>query len=171
MACQHFVKDCTQQIDVAATSNLFRWPCPQLRSHISRSTSTNRGGWRRKLRFARIRGRNRKSPVKHDHFTELTQHDVFGFQVAIDHTVMMSVRDGVGNFQQNFKVLFNRLCLDDLIPWRSFHLLHGIERRSVCGLTEVMNRDDVGMNKVGRNQSFRKEHLATMPRHLTHLDV
>ena len=83
----------------------------------------------------------------------------------------MCVGDGVCNLQQDFQILFNRLRLDHFVPWRSFHLLHGIERRSVCGLTEVMNRDDVRMNKVRSDQSFREKHLASMPSHLTHLDI
>ena len=39
-----------------------------------------------------------QSPVHHEHFTEVTDHDVFRLEIPVNHTLVVGEGDGIADF-------------------------------------------------------------------------
>ena len=151
-----FIQHGSDQIDIAGRSDLFDGAGCHFRGHV---------GWRppHRIRFsnaARFAERFRglcKSPVHHQDFPELTQHDVFRLQVAVHNPACVSKPDGVSNTHQNVEILDHRLLLNHLEPGCPLDFLHGIEECTLRVGTDIVNRNNVRVIEVACHHCFGKE--------------
>ena len=110
-----------------------------------------------------MRSRNGQTPVQHKHFTELTQHNVFGLKIAIDHALMMSVRNCVAHLVKDVQIFLQRHFPDAFVPRNPVNSLHHIIRQTVGGLSQFVDRNNIGMHEVGSDQCLGKKHLSFLP--------
>ena len=91
-----------------------------------------------------------QSPVHDLHFAKCPDHDVGGFQVAMDHAATVRVRHRLTNLLKDTDQLatFVRRVFaigQQLRQRLTLHQLHGKERSLVRELPEFINRSDAGM--------------------------
>ncbi len=102
-----------------------------------------------------------EAPVHHEDFAEGSNHEIGGFQVAVDHAAVVSEGDGVADFlkdgeERGERVAFEGFGVTGLQTGEDFFQrfapdkLHGVEGLPLSRDAQVINRDDVGVFKLAR---------------------
>ena len=142
-------QDTAKDIDVAGFPNLREFVLGHFGCHIDwRATHAER------FSGVHIDG---ETPVHHKHFTERAEHDVFGFQVAVDDVAIMSKCNGIADLHEDLDILLAGFVQNGVFPRRSIDHLHRIEQSSVVVGAHFMNRNNVRMIQIACDLSFIKE--------------
>ena len=70
----------------------------------------------------------------------------------------MRVSHRITDLHKNIEILFQRLLPDGVLPGDTRNLFHRIEQFSIRGPAQIMNRNNVRMDKVGSDDSLGDEH-------------
>ena len=141
-------EDPSQQVNVAVRADGSDRSHDHFRGHESRRAA------KRRVAFVMPVAMQRESPVHHEHFAELAQHDVLWFEVAMDDSARMGERNRIARPKQNPQPLLHRLSAQDVPPRRASNLLHGVKKLTVLRSAEVVNRHDVGMVELASDDRF-----------------
>ena len=153
---EDLVQDRPEQVDVAGRTDLVDRSGRHLGGHV-RGRATHRGHVGDAARLAKPLQRMGQSPVHHQHFAELAEHDVLGLEVAMHDPPRMRKADGIRRPHQNVEVLGQRFLADDLLPGSPLHLLHRIEQVPLRVRTHIVNRHDVRVIQIAGHHHFRQE--------------
>ena len=96
-----------------------------------------------------------EAPIHHQHFAEWADHDVCGFQVAVQNAARMGECDGVADTQENSQAVRNRSNrLYVPVETAAFNEFHGVEDAAIGERSHVVNGHDAGMLESGQHASF-----------------
>ena len=119
-----------------------------------------------------------KPPIHDINLVVASDHDIGGFEVAMDHALAVGVSDGIADLEEVFKAcgevefgregLFGFIVLDtffdDLVEGFALDEFHGVGGNAIRGGIEGVEGDDVGMIELGGDLGFSQEamldHLA-----------
>ena len=96
---QDFVEDAAQQVDIGASGERDVW-AEHLRGRKAQGPAELAY-----LPLAFFIKFNGDSPVEQIHLTEITDHNIVGFQVAVEDSLFVGVLNRVANLAENFEVL------------------------------------------------------------------
>ena len=146
----------TEKVHVALRSDLADRSRRHFGSHVGGRAAHARTG-RDALGLAEFFSRVSQAPVHHEDFSEVTEHRVFGLQVAVNDAARVSKRDGIGCPRQDVQVLTRRLFTNDVQPRRSLHFLHRVEKCLVRTRTDIVNGHDVRVIELASHDRFRQK--------------
>ena len=151
-----FKQNRTQQIGVAVRADFVQRAGRHFRRHVGRG-SAHAAGLGNAAGLAESLDGLGEPPVHQQHFAVTTEHDVFGFQIAMHHAAGMGKADRIGHVVENGEILFERFVLNDVEPGRAFHSLHGIKQRAGIVAADVVNRHDVRVIEIAGDHRFGEE--------------
>ena len=108
-----------------------------------------------------FRGRHGQAPVHHQNFSVGAQHDIGRLQIAMDNETGMSKRHGITDPQQDVQVLSQTQLRQSILPFDSFHLLHGIKQCIVRLLSDIVDRDNIWMIQSPGDDRLGDKRLTT----------
>ena len=159
MAGDDLVEDGPEEIDVARFVDLLHRPHGHFGRHVGGRSAHGHLAGRRVQRQG-------ESPVHHQHFAELADHHVFGLEIAMHDAARMGEGDAVGHLQQDLDVFRLRFLRKKLVPGRAFDMLHRVEDRACFVAAQIVNRNDVGVFQIARNDRLGQKFfpLDSLPR-------
>src|SRR6266481_848381 len=97
----------------------------------------------------------REAPVHHQNFAEGTDHDVRGFQIAVEDAARVRERDGIADAEKNSQTIRRRGDrLDVLVEAMALDKFHGVENAAVSECSDVMHGHDAGMLETREDARF-----------------
>ena len=107
-------------------------------------------------------------PIQQDHFTEITDPNVFGFKVAVNHPACVRISKCLARASDNFQAgvcrerrdcrfVFSRNPLQYLEKILSRDPFHDKVHPLDFIVADVVNRHGIGMLQLGRNPSLAED--------------
>ncbi|MCY2992534.1 MAG: hypothetical protein NTY19_32330 [Planctomycetota bacterium] len=149
-------QDRAQEVHVAGRTDHFHRTGGHFGRHVGR-----RSAHARRLcnaaRFQKQRGRQGDPPIHHQDFAKVTQHHVFGFQIAMNDAAGVGKRNRVRDTQQESQVVRHCFAVEYRRPGRAVDTFHGIKQRAGFICAQVVDRYDVGVFQIAGHDRLGQE--------------